>query len=329
MPALSFDLLWRDRGVAAGLKNLAAHADKAKAGIDKLGNTSGVFKRLAGSAGAASRAGASIGAGLHKGIIGPLGGLPAIIGGLVGGAVVAGAKRLAEEASDMNETVSKSRTIFGTSSKAIESWASGAAKNLGMSRKAALDGASAFGNLFDQLGFGAKQSTAMSKGFVQMATDAASFNNANPSEVMDAFLSATRGEYDALQRYIPTVSAASIQTYALSSGIVKASTNTADLQIAQQRADIAQRNYTKAVKDHGAKSIEAERAAVTLATAQRGVGKAAAGNVPELTAAQKAQALYGISTRRTWARLRATLPARRAGSPTSSGSWPRTGRICG
>lgn len=157
--------------------------------------------------------------GLGKGLGAGLGGLKAGIAGLAvsltGGAVFSGLKGLASAASDLNETTSKSRTIFGSSSKAIESWASGAARNLGMSRQQALDGASAFGNLFDQLGFGVGQSAKMSTGFAQMATDAASFNNANPADVMDAFLSATRGEYDALQKYIPTASAATIEAEAM------------------------------------------------------------------------------------------------------------------
>jgi hypothetical protein len=181
-----------------------------------------------------------LGKGLGKGLGAGLGGLKAGIAGLAvsmaGGAVFTGLKGMVDQASDLNETISKGRTIFGRSSKAIESWASSAAKNLGMSRKAALDGASAFGNLFDQLGIGGRQAQSMSKGFVQMATDAASFNNADPSEVMDAFLSATRGEYDALQRYVPTASAAAIQTQALSMGLGKAATNQDAIRAAQLRA---------------------------------------------------------------------------------------------
>jgi hypothetical protein len=155
-------------------------------------------------------------AGTQKGLSGLKGGIAGILATLVGGAVVGGAKGFADAASDFNEQVAKSETIFGKSYVAIQKWAKAAPAALGMSTQEATAGAAAFGNLFDQLDFGSKQSVKMSKGFVQMATDAASFNNANPAEVMDAFLSATRGEYDALQRYIPTASAARIEAEAFS-----------------------------------------------------------------------------------------------------------------
>lgn len=249
MATLTFDALWRDKGVAKGLGVIAGEAIKAKLSLDKLGTSGGgVFRRLAGQSAQAARAGNSIGNGLRSGIMRPLGGLPGIIAGLVGGSIVMGAKRLATEASDMNETVSKTRTIFGASSKSIESWARGAAKNLGMSRLEALNGASAFGNLFDQLGFGAIEATKMSKGFVRMATDAASFNNANPAEVMEAFQAATRGEYDALQKYIPTASAATIQAEAMRMTHKK---SVGDLTAADKAAALYQVSVKGLGKAHG------------------------------------------------------------------------------
>lgn len=203
------------KGVGARLKGPALLAAAATAGV-LIGKRLG--QSASGSANSSFKINMPSGKGLGS-LTSGLGGLKAGIAGLVatlaGGAVVGGLKSLADEASDLNETVSKSRTIFGESSRALEAWAGGAARNLGMSRQEALSGASAFGNLFDQLKFGSAESLRMSKGFVQMATDAASFNNANPAEVMDAFLSATRGEYDALQKYIPTASAATIESEAL------------------------------------------------------------------------------------------------------------------
>lgn len=185
---------------------------------------------------------------ISKSLKGLKGGLVGAAAGLIGGSIISGAKRLATEASDLNETVSKTRTIFKGSSGAILSWANGAAKNLGMSRQAALEGASAFGNLFDQLGFGEKQAVKMSKGFSQMATDAASFNNADPSEVMNAFLSATRGEYDALQRFIPTASAATIEAEAMRMTHKKSAQ---DLTAADKAAALYQVSVKGLGKAHG------------------------------------------------------------------------------
>lgn len=118
-------------------------------------------------------------------------------------------------ASDLNETVSKSRTIFGPAADDMERWASGAAKSIGQSKKGALDAAATFGNLFTQLKIAPDLAAKMSKGMVELASDFASFHNANPEDVIQAQTAAFRGEYDALQRFVPTINAAAVEQRAL------------------------------------------------------------------------------------------------------------------
>lgn len=134
---------------------------------------------------------------------------------VAGAGLVNGLKSSITAASDLNETVSKTQSVFGSASKDIIAFANNAAKGLGLSKNEALAGAAQFGNLFDQLKIGKPAAAAMSKQFLTMSSDLASFNNADPSQVMDAFISATRGEFDALQTFIPTINAASIETEAL------------------------------------------------------------------------------------------------------------------
>jgi phage-related protein len=118
-------------------------------------------------------------------------------------------------ASDLNETVSKSRAIFGDTSAGIEQWASGAAKAIGQSKQQALDAVSTFGNLFVQLGVGRDQAARMSMQMTSLASDFASFHNADITEVIEAQTAAFRGEYDALQRFVPTINAAAVEQKAL------------------------------------------------------------------------------------------------------------------
>jgi len=230
-----------------------------------------IGKRMASRASAEAKAGINIGglgtklgSQIKGGLLakGALGGIGGIIATLIGGGIIKGAKDLAEHASDFNETVSKTRTIFRGSSHEIESWARGSAKSLGLATGAALEGASSFGNLFDQLHIGRDASVRMSKAFVQMSADAASFNNADPSEVMDAFLSATRGEYDALQRFVPTVSAATIQTEALRQTHKKSAT---DLTAADKLTAL----YTVSVRDMGKAHGDFARTSGGFANQQR------------------------------------------------------------
>lgn len=118
-------------------------------------------------------------------------------------------------ASNLNEALSKSNTIFGENGKEIEKWASGAATDFGQSKSAALDAAGSFGNMFTQLGIGTDVAADMSMAMVELASDFASFHNADITEVVNAQSAAFRGEYDALQRFVPTINAAAVETEAL------------------------------------------------------------------------------------------------------------------
>lgn len=131
------------------------------------------------------------------------------------GQVVGGIKSVVNSASDLNETMSKTDAIFGKSSKAIKSWASGAATSMGLSKQEALDGVTTFGNFANQIGLSGKQTQQFSKDLVKAAVDMGSFHNAAPVDVMEALASATRGEFDALQKYVPTINAAAVEQKAL------------------------------------------------------------------------------------------------------------------
>lgn len=136
--------------------------------------------------------------------------------GVAAGAVaVRVGKTAVTAASDLNETVSKSAAIFGKNQGAMLKWSQSAAASFGLSRQEALAGAAQFGNFFDQVGVGGKRAMDMSKRIVQLSADFASFSNADPAQVMNAFQSATRGEYDALQAYLPTISATRVNEEAL------------------------------------------------------------------------------------------------------------------
>lgn len=140
-----------------------------------------------------------------------LAGAGVALGGFAVKAVMAG--------SDMNETVSKANTIFGEQGAAIQKWASGAASGFGQSKQQALEAAGTFGNLFTQLDIGADKAAGMSTKMVELASDFASFHNADPSDVLEAMTAAFRGEYDAVQRYVPTINAAAVEHKALEMGL--------------------------------------------------------------------------------------------------------------
>lgn len=118
-------------------------------------------------------------------------------------------------ASDLNESLSKSNTVFGTSALVIENFANSAAKNLGLTKTAALDAAGGFGNMFQQLGIATPTAADMSQKIIGLAADFSSFNNVPVDQVLEAQSAAFRGEYDSLQRFLPLVSAATVEQEAL------------------------------------------------------------------------------------------------------------------
>jgi hypothetical protein len=138
-------------------------------------------------------------------------------------------------ASDLNETVDKTRITFGGSFAAIDAWSKGSASAFGVSRRAALDYASTFGGLFMNFGLAEDAATDMSKKFVELAADMASFSNATPEEALDALRSGLIGESEPLRRFQVNLSEARVAQKALSLGIYDGVGALTDAQKAQAR----------------------------------------------------------------------------------------------
>lgn len=145
--------------------------------------------------------------------------------GLVAGAVANGVKNFLggaiTAASDLNETTSKTKAVFGDAADGVLKFGQNSAKSLGQSTQQALEASATFGNLFRNLGLTAEASAKMSTQLVTTATDLASFHNASPQEMLEALQSALAGEYDPLQRFGFAISAAAVQQEALREGLAK------------------------------------------------------------------------------------------------------------
>jgi hypothetical protein len=146
--------------------------------------------------------------------------------GKVGGAVAAGAAvagvavvgfgiASVKAASDLQGTLSKSSVIFGKNAAEVEKWGETAYLSMGLSKNAAIGAAASFGDMFLQLGFAKDTAMDMSTSVVQLSADLGSFNNLPTAEVADMISSALRGEYDSLQRLIPNINAARVESEAL------------------------------------------------------------------------------------------------------------------
>lgn len=136
-------------------------------------------------------------------------------GAAVGSAVFSFLKSSVTAASDLNETTSKTATVFGDASGQVLKFASTAATSLGQSTQQAEEAVATFGNLLEGLKIAPKLAASMSIELDKLASDFASFHNANPADVIEALTAAFRGEFDPVQKFVPTINAATVQLEAL------------------------------------------------------------------------------------------------------------------
>jgi hypothetical protein len=141
------------------------------------------------------------------------------------GAIAVGGYKAAQQASDLNETINKTNVIFGQASKSVQSFATSAAKNLGMANQEALDFAATFGGLGKMAGKTGDDLGKFSTDLVQLTADMASFNNANPAEVAVALGAALRGESEPIRKYNVLINDAAVKAEAMAMGLYKGTGN--------------------------------------------------------------------------------------------------------
>ena len=249
-----------------------ANTSKAEKGLNKVNAESGAMGKIMGEA---KKVAAGFGV--------------AAVAGLAGKTIMA--------ASDLNETLSKTGVVFGDQTSQVTSYAQQMADKFGLPKTAVLDAASSFGLLGKAAGLSGGSVAKMSTNLAGLAADASSFYNVPLDQALEDFRSGLTGEAEPLRKYGVLINEAAVQTQALAMGIVKPVTNTKKLAAAQLSAREAQQALTKAIKEHGPTSVEAQKAQQKLADAQDKVAAAAKGSVPQLTEGQKVQARAALITK--------------------------------
>ncbi|MFN8521300.1 MAG: hypothetical protein U0667_18405 [Chloroflexota bacterium] len=179
-------------GDIADIKKDLASVDKSVGGLEKTVRSFGKGAKL-------------IGAG--------------IAGAFAVDSVVDFAKGAIDAASDLSESMSKVNVVFGDSADSIVRWSQTSDRAMGLSQQKALEAAGTFGNLFDALGLAEDKTKDMSKGVVQLASDLASFNNADVTETLDALQSGLLGEAEPMRRFGASLSEARTKAYGMEHGL--------------------------------------------------------------------------------------------------------------
>ena len=138
---------------------------------------------------------------------------------LVFAGVAAAGLKVVQSASDLNESISKSNVIFGSSAKAIQGWAATADQALGLSQTAALEAAGNFAILGQSAGLTGVQLNTFSTDLTALAADLASFNNTSVDEAITALAAGLRGESEPLRKYGVLLDAATVEAKAVQMGL--------------------------------------------------------------------------------------------------------------
>jgi hypothetical protein len=124
-------------------------------------------------------------------------------------------------ASDMVETKSKVKVVFGDMADYVEQWSEGSAKSMQLSQQQALEAAGTFGNLFIAMKIGKKDAAEMSTVLVQLAGDLGSINNMDPSLVLVKLKSGIVGETEAVRDLGIDLRATTVEAKAMEMGFQK------------------------------------------------------------------------------------------------------------
>lgn len=183
--------------------------------------------------------------------------------GFLGGAgLVAGIKSAISSASNLEEQQNKTRVLFKESGQEVIDWSKTTATSMGIASDEALTYAGSVGAILNTTGVARRESAAMSQDIVQLAADMASFNNEDPSDMLDRIRSGLVGEAEPLRRFGVLLDEASVKNEAYRLGLAKSGDELTQGMKVQAR-------YSLILKATGDQQGDYARTAEGLANSQR------------------------------------------------------------
>lgn len=143
----------------------------------------------------------------------------AAAGAVAATAVGAFAASAIDAASDYNETVSKSKVIFGQASASVIDFAENAAESFGLSQQSALDAEATFATFGKGAGLAGDDLGKFAQDLTGLAADMASFSNTSPEQAIEAIGAALRGEAEPIRAYGVLLDDATLKAAAMKLGI--------------------------------------------------------------------------------------------------------------
>lgn len=171
-------------------------------------------------------------------------------------------KQAVDAASDLNEAMSATNTVFGSTADQVVRFSRTAASQLGQSQQAALAAASGMGALFKGVGLTEQQMADFSTSLLTAAADLGSFYNVDPGQALDKLRSGLVGEVEGLRQFGILLNADAVEAKGLAMGL-------GDVNGELSEGEKVQARYALIMEQVGAAQGDFARTSDGLANSQR------------------------------------------------------------
>jgi hypothetical protein len=165
-------------------------------------------------------------------------------------------------ASDLRESMNKMGETFRGSARDIEQWSERSATAFGQSQAQALENAASIGAMLIPMGYARDEAAAMSKRMVELAADMASFNNQDPSEMLEKLRAGLAGQSRPLRIFGVNLLDTVVKQHAVEIGLIRTGQRMTEQQKIQAR-------YSLILKQTADQTGDFARTSGDLANAQR------------------------------------------------------------
>lgn len=180
----------------------------------------------------------------------------------------------AKSASDFEENLNKVDVAFGENAEEVKAWAETATQEFGLSKNAALEATSLFGDMGTAMGLSTSDAAEMSTALAGLAGDLSSFKNVDIQQAMNALKGVFTGETESLKGLGIIMNQTNLKAFAEDLGLVYDDMSQAELvtlryQYVLENTKNAQGDYARTA-DGTANSIRTFQATLSNLSAEIG-----------------------------------------------------------
>jgi hypothetical protein len=182
----------------------------------------------------------------------------AVPAGLIGGALLVGAKKAVDAASRTQQAFGGLDAVFGSSSKQMKAWATAAADSVGLSQSSYGELATLIGSQLKNAGVPADKLAGKTNNLIKTGADLAAMYGGTTAEAVEALSSALKGEMDPMEKYGASLTQSAIKAEMVAQGTDKLTGKQAAAAKTAATLSLIQKQTADA---HGAAAREADSAA--------------------------------------------------------------------